>query len=203
MYNIYTHFGVLGFSNSYFISDRKTKDAFIVDPSHFDTKVLTKIEKHGFKIKDILITHGHKAHIQGLRTLLKIYDANVYYAGEKLNDIKFIRLEEEKEPEIDILGMKVKVLFINGHSRDSVVYQFDRSLFTGDVMEAGCLGHTETPYLKAQLIKNIQEKILTLDGNYVIYPGHGPISTLDTEREHIKSLDPNKVKYSNVHSTYF
>lgn len=195
MFNIYVHFSVSGYSNSYFIGNDITKKALVVDPGHFDGKLLDKIEKNNFYITDVLVTHGHRTHIQGLKTLLKIYNPNVYYGGEKLNGIDFIRVEDEQTYEI--IGTQMQPLSVFGHSRDSMVYKIQKNLFTGDVLETGRIGSTENTFLKARLIENIQTKILTLKGNYTIYPGHGPISTLEIER-----ITFNKMVESEKHSKH-
>lgn len=186
MFNIYPHFAVSGFSNSYFVCNSQTKEAFIVDPGHFDAKLLTTIENGAFSIVAILITHAHFAHTQGLKTLLKIYDATVYYGGEGLNGVPWTPVHDGQL--LPLLGSRVKALHIGGHSRDSFVFQFEEALFTGDVLEAGRIGSCSTPFLRTHLINRLSETLLPLTGNSCIYPGHGPLTTLDIERELLTRL---------------
>ena len=79
---LYFHLCVDGFTNSYTIlNDRPdVKEAIIVDPGKIDMETINLIEEGGYKLSAVLITHKHTHHIQGLRTLKKIYTPVVYAA---------------------------------------------------------------------------------------------------------------------------
>jgi len=180
MINYYPHFSVSGYSNTYVIGNIVTKEAIVVDPGHFDIKLLELIEKNNFEVKHVLITHSHGAHVQGLKTLLKIYDAEVYSGKSEIQGIPTINLRNNDI--LPILNSEVKVLSIPGHSRDSLAFIIENVILTGDVIEAGQIGSTQNDFLKAQLLKNLRSKIFTLKENYFIYPGHGPVTTLEIEK---------------------
>jgi hydroxyacylglutathione hydrolase len=69
-----------------------------------------------------------------------------------------------------------------GHSSDSVCYRTDRLLFTGDTLSACAVGTAPTPFERALLLSSIRTKLLPLEQELLLFPGHGPPSTLAVER---------------------
>ena len=180
MLNYFPHFSISGYSNSYIIGNQVTGEAIIVDPGHFDIKLLNLIEKNNLDVKHVLITHSHDAHVQGLKTLLKIYDAKVYAGKYEILGIETIALKDCDI--LPILNSEVRVQALPGHSRDSLVFFIENMIFSGDVLEAGNIGSTSNDFLKAQLLDNLKSKIFNLEENYFVCPGHGPITTLQIEK---------------------
>jgi glyoxylase-like metal-dependent hydrolase (beta-lactamase superfamily II) len=76
----------------------------------------------------------------------------------------------------------VDVFSVPGHSADSAVFRIAHLLFTGDAMTSGLIGSTNSSYGAALEVSSLRSKILSLPGNYVVLPGHGPPSTLEAER---------------------
>lgn len=182
MLNYFPHFSISGYSNTYIIGDQNSGDAVVIDPGHFDTKLLDLIEKNDYYVRHVLITHSHRAHIQGLKTLLKIYDAEVFAGVREIEGIPCTRLTQNSE--LNLLNTPIHVLSVPGHSRDSLVYIIEKSIFTGDVLEAGKIGSTTNDFLKAQLLENVRNKISSFSENFFVFPGHGPVSTLEIEKLH-------------------
>ena len=79
-------------------------------------------------------------------------------------------------------GFPVEALSVPGHSPDSMVYRIDRLLFTGDSLHAGLIGRTLSPFNARLLVEKLKEKVLSQDDDCVVLPGHGPPSTVGTER---------------------
>jgi glyoxylase-like metal-dependent hydrolase (beta-lactamase superfamily II) len=79
-------------------------------------------------------------------------------------------------------GFKIETISTPGHSADSVVYRIDHNLFTGDSLTAGLVGATASNYGAMKQAQVLQNKILSLPGNYLVFPSHGPPTTLETER---------------------
>ena len=75
---LFIHYCLYGFSNCYIIGSEKASEAIIVDPGSMDEKMLAFIEKHNYAVRGILITHDHDSHVHGLKTLKRIYDAEVF-----------------------------------------------------------------------------------------------------------------------------
>jgi hydroxyacylglutathione hydrolase len=173
---------VYGFSNTYLLADDEGPEAALVDPGFFDGELLKLIESNGLTIKKILVTHDHNSHIKGISTLLKIYDAEVCAFRGKVLDVK-TRVVKDGE-KITCGNLKIKVIEIPGHSRDSLVFQVENMIFTGDTLTAGLTGTTAHAQAHDLLVSSLRGKILTLDGNTLIFPGHGPPSRVYLEKKH-------------------
>jgi hydroxyacylglutathione hydrolase len=176
---IYTHFSVLGFSNSYLIGNPGGGDAILIDPGVMDLPLLEMIEKNGYYVRHILITHSHESHIRGGNTLLKIYSAEVY--GGARNLLKPDSRQVKDGEILDLSGTEVECIEVPGHSSDSLVFRIGSLFFTGDVLRAGGIGATPNRYAQALLINAIQSRLLTYEQGR-IFPGHGPPSTIQSER---------------------
>jgi len=81
-----------------------------------------------------------------------------------------------------ISGFTIDVISIPGHSSDSVVYKIGDFLFTGDVLTAGLVGNTASAYGAATQMNKLRSRLLSLPGDYIVLPGHGPPTTLEAER---------------------
>jgi len=86
---------------------------------------------------------------------------------------------------LTILGEEVEVRHVPGHSQGSVAFVFTDSkmVFSGDVVFAGSVGRTDFPGCSHEVLMNsIEQNILTLDDDFILYPGHGPKTTVGKER---------------------
>jgi glyoxylase-like metal-dependent hydrolase (beta-lactamase superfamily II) len=157
-----------------------SRDALIVDPGCMDEPILNFIEDNDYTLKGILLTHDHANHVNGLRSLKRIYNVEIYSANSHVMDYKTNVVRDGDT--ISIGSFSVKAVSAPGHSIDSMVYIIDHLLFTGDALSAGLTGRTDSAYSAMRQITMIQNKIFTLRGNYIVLPGHGPPSTLQVER---------------------
>ena len=189
-----------GFSNCYALGTDiegpdSPRDAIIVDPGSMEIALLDFIESNEYKLMGILITHDHPNHVHGLRTLKRIYDVKIFAVNPVVQSHKTIVI---RDGDILKLGaITVSVITIPGHSSDSAIFRINKTLFTGDTITAGLLGTTISSYGKTKQMDELRSKILSLPGNYVVLPGHGPPSTLDSERQYnagIQSYEENKNK---------
>lgn len=181
---LFFHFSVAGFSNTYLLGADDGGDAILVDPGAMNVSLLKMIEGNDFYIRSVLVTHAHSSHVLGIKTLKRIYDFDIYANTESIFDFpcKYVDGGEE----LKISNTTVKTIDVSGHSSDSLIFNIDHLLFTGDVLSGGRIGTTQSAFAKALLIKSIREKILALDGDNLILPGHGAPSTVEAER----SLNP-------------
>jgi len=147
-----------------------------------------------------LITHDHLSHVRGLRTLMRIYNVEVFAVNQSIMDHKTTVVKDGDR--LFIGGFTVEVISIPGHSSDSVVYRVGDMLFTGDVLTAGLVGSTASAYGAATQMNNLRSRLLSLPGDYIILPGHGPPSTLEAERRFnadIFKYDQNRNKRPVFH----
>jgi glyoxylase-like metal-dependent hydrolase (beta-lactamase superfamily II) len=98
---------------------------------------------------------------------------------------------------LNLGAITVVVITVPGHSSDSAVFRINQTLLTGDTITAGLLGSTISSYGKTKQMEALRSKILSLPGNFILLPGHGPPSSLDAERQYnagIQSYNQNKNK---------
>ena len=195
---VFVHYCPYGFSNCYIMGtdlteDSSPRDAVIVDPGSMETPMLDFLEHNEYKLQGILVTHDHSTHIHGLRTLKRIYNVDIYAVNPMVQNHKTITV---RDGDILKLGdITISVITLPGHSPDSVIYRINQTLLTGDTITAGLLGTTISSYGKTKQMDGLRSKVLSLPGNFVILPGHGPPSTLNAERQYnrgIQSYEENK-----------
>ncbi|MBG0766271.1 MAG: MBL fold metallo-hydrolase [Spirochaetaceae bacterium] len=178
--NIYQHFSVVGFCNTYLVAREKGSEALLIDPGHVDTELINMIETNRYTLKHVLLTHRHPSHSEGLGTLKKIYNVEVHASA--FSSYEFLYHPIEDAEVLNLCGLKIEVIHVPGHSLDSMAYRIDHALFTGDTLLCGRIGSTPGYREQALLISSINQKLMKLDENILIFPGHGSASKLRIER---------------------
>lgn len=187
---VYFHLNLEGFSNCYVIVNEDSREALIVDPGQITNEIINHIEIGGYKLTGVLISHNHGSHVAGLETLRKIYNPKVYAADWEVAQNDTIVLKDDGL--VQIAGLAVEYFSLPGHTNDSMVYKIGNVLFTGDCLSAGKIGSASSKFSERNLIKNIEQKILSQTDDTVIMPGHGPPTTVGTEREFNPKLSHKK-----------
>lgn len=177
---IYYHLNPEGFSNTYVIANEKTKDVIIIDPGAMNEEIIEQIEANEFKLTSVLITHNHGSHVNGLKTLLKIYSPRIYGADWGIAGKNTTVLNGDGK--LRLAGMTVHYMTLPGHTADSMIYKIGTVLFTGDSITAGRIGSTDSSYSSHILRQNINERIFSQQENTIIMPGHGPPSSVGAEK---------------------
>jgi glyoxylase-like metal-dependent hydrolase (beta-lactamase superfamily II) len=176
-------------------SNDSPRDAVVVDPGSMEEPMLKFIEKHEYIVRGVLITHDHLNHVHGLRTLKRIYNVDIYALSPVVRELKTCLV---KDGDVFSLGsINMEVIAVPGHSSDSAVYKTGHTLFTGDCLNAGLVGTTSNSYGSTIQMNALLGKVLSMPGNYIILPGHGPPSTLDAERRFnwgINNFEQNKIR---------
>jgi len=217
---LYFHYCPSSFSNTYllgtdfsstdFISAEShqpkkasPREAIIVDPGLMDASLLNMIEENNYSLKGVLITHDHHHHVQGLRSILRIYETEVFAISPIVGEYHTTLVKDGQL--FNVGTFKVEAFSIPGHSADSAVFRVDRFLFTGDAISACRLGNTASSYSAATQTSAIIRKILSLPGDYTILPGHGPPSSLEAERRfnlELNSFEQHKTRRHVVRFEY-
>jgi hydroxyacylglutathione hydrolase len=173
-------FSSVGFSNTYLIGPDGGGEAVLIDPGVFDAPLLQAVEGNKLSIRYILVTHAHNAHINGIRSLLKVYDGLIYANQPSILDFPARHIQGE---DVLTLGeLSVRVIETPGHSIDSVSFLVDHLLFTGDLLFAGGIGKTRDGYARGLLLETVRKKLLVLGDETLIFPGHGPPSKIGIEK---------------------
>jgi glyoxylase-like metal-dependent hydrolase (beta-lactamase superfamily II) len=185
---LFFHYCRYGFSNCYLLGtetagDQKSekRSALIVDPGCMDEAILGFIEDHDYTLRGILITHDHRHHVHGLKTIRRIYNAEIFAVNHIIQDLRTTMV---KDGDILSLGpFLAEVISVPGHSSDSAIFKIEHLLFTGDALTAGLVGSTVSSYGASMQMTALRSKIFSLPGNYIILPGHGPPTSLEAERQ--------------------
>lgn len=191
--------------NTYLIINEK-KECWIVDPGMYDsseTKAFqSHLEKAGLQPVAIINTHAHIDHILGIPYLMDTYGLPFGLHDKDLPVLQGARGSAMlfgfdypvapkptfsiPEGEPLLLGDdRLEVRFTPGHSPGSVVFYYPEGgwLIGGDVLFAGGIGRTDLPGGNHEtLLRSIRTELFTLPEETVVYPGHGPSTTIGTEK---------------------
>ena len=184
-------------NNCYLIFDSKVKQGFLIDAPQVSEELKSFIKAQGLKILFVALTHAHFDHIQGLSQINEPFyihsEDKTFLADSQLNGSDFFppSIKIGKEPlfyqesaSLDFNGHSIKIIHTPGHTPGSVSLQLGKWLFSGDALFAGSVGRTDIPLASHQvLISAIKNKLLILPTDTIVYPGHGPATTIGKERE--------------------
>lgn len=191
-------------ANCYFYVDAKSKHGFVIDPSAHAEILFRTIQKNGWIIEKILLTHSHLDHVAAALELSKMLNADIFgmKAAEEylinpnlrghftdwnvLQNIHYLNDGDE----IVLGGNKevvFKVLHTPGHTLDSAVFYDakEKIAFTGDTIFASSVGRTDIEGSggdEKQLFQSVQNKILNLPDETILYSGHGEETTVGYEK---------------------
>lgn len=186
MMRLLMYYGYANRANTYIIGPPEGGNAILIDPGRFEVHLLNLIEDNNYYIESIILTHGHSSHSKGVSTALKVYNSTIYAALGKVENIRTVMVSDKEK--LNISGFDIDFFEIPGHSTDSLVFKINNLLFTGDIFTSGYLGTPINSYAHNNMQKEIQNRLLTLDGETIVLPGHGPPSTIQIERETNENL---------------
>ncbi len=186
-------------TNCYIVGSEAGGQGMIIDPGDEAGKILGRVEQLGLDIKYILLTHGHLDHIGALREVKEATGADVaIYANDvaTLNDRSlsiFMGIPYHPSPAPDRLlndgdiitigGLSFNVIHTPGHTPGSICLLGEGVLFSGDTLFHYGIGRADFPGGSyEQLMDSIRNRLMVLDDNIEVYPGHGPETTIGAER---------------------
>jgi len=165
--------------------------ALVIDPGEASPAILEAVGDR--TVPFVINTHCHPDHIGGNEFVCTRYQAPLYFHKDDEQIFQFF-LGQETKPDrylqegdtLSIDKMKFKILHTPGHSPGSItlLFESERVLFTGDLLFAGSIGRTDFPGGDIDQMKRSLQRIVDLPGEYQIYSGHGPITTLERERKY-------------------
>jgi hydroxyacylglutathione hydrolase len=188
-------------SNCYIIGCERTREAAVIDPGGDADRILITLAKDRLRCVYIINTHGHFDHsadnkrlkeVTGAQLLIHYADAPMILHQSMNRGMWGTHLENSPPPdrylnEGDIItfgDISLKVLNTPGHSPGSISLVTDKIVFVGDTLFAGSIGRTDFPGGDHEgLLRNVRKKIFTLGDDVVVYPGHGPKTTVGRERK--------------------
>ncbi|HEX4576396.1 MAG TPA: MBL fold metallo-hydrolase [Edaphobacter sp.] len=196
--------------NCSILGDETSREAIVVDPGDDIPRILALLARHLLTVKQIVITHAHIDHIAGAHRLKQLTGAPILYNQHDLSQVKMMdiqatwlgiptpivskpddTLEDGKlitigaSPEENRKGLTGSILHTPGHTEGSVCLYLPNQtlLLAGDTLFAGSVGRTDLPGGNTRkLLTSIHERLLTLPDQVTVIPGHGPRTTIGSER---------------------
>lgn len=185
-------------TNCYIVHDDASKTCAIIDPGFFPERILAKVSELGLTVDAILLTHGHFDHVGGVETIVratgcKLWMSQSDYTQHKnpandycypIHDCTFTEVSFCEDGEtIHAGGLAFTVMETPGHTWGSICYFCGDALFSGDTLFARSIGRTDLPGGDWNTIRDSLERLAELEGDFTVFPGHGPATTLSTERK--------------------
>ena len=189
-------------TNTYLIADRAAGEALVVDPGGDPGEILEFLAKERLRCRNIVNTHGHFDHVSGNRALksatgasLLIHEGDEPMLAEASTHARHFLLHAENSPPPDILladqeelrvgSVLLRVVHTPGHSPGGITLVAKGAAFCGDLVFHGSVGRTDLPGGSERvLLDSIRRQIMTLPDDTVLYPGHGPETTVGQEKRH-------------------
>jgi hydroxyacylglutathione hydrolase len=187
-------------ANCYILMDEITKECAVIDPGGDADDIESYLNKIEAKVKYILLTHGHADHTGAVGYIKEKYniDAHINIEDGKLiveNGFMFgplnykgqnvqLILDVNEEVKFEIGNVEIGVIETPGHTPGGVCYKVENNLFTGDTLFLRSIGRTDLIGGNFDiLMDSIKNKLLVLNGDIIVYPGHGPQSNIEYERK--------------------
>jgi hydroxyacylglutathione hydrolase len=169
-------------TNCYVVACADTREAVVIDPGGDAPKILSQLD--GLSVKWIVVTHAHPGHTGAkddvkaatqATTAMHLADATTY-----LKSAERYLLSTDTLP---FGNFGLEVLITPGHTPGGLSYKVGNHVFTGDTLLAGKIGRVDLPGSSPQqMLLSLHGQLLRLPDNTVVYPGHGPNTTIGAER---------------------
>lgn len=188
-------------TNCYVVAEGEGGKAAVIDPAGEIRRIISMLHLHELECVAILCTHGHVDHVAGAGPLSDATDAPVFIhrldadalASPRTRIVGLMGGTVSTRPrqvvtvedggEIPVGSIKFKVLHTPGHTRGGLSFYVPGALFCGDLIFQGSIGRTDLKGGSLQtLLASVREKVWPLPDETVLYPGHGPLTTLGTEK---------------------
>jgi glyoxylase-like metal-dependent hydrolase (beta-lactamase superfamily II) len=185
--------------NAYIINGGQSAEAAVIDPGADADRIIAAAERKDLTLTHILLTHGHFDHVGAIDGLRARFGSRVImHAGdaEMLTDpapglepiYGYERVGKGADVFVnggDVLrlaGLEIQVMSTPGHSPGGVCYIVEWNIFSGDTLFQGSIGRTDFSGGSPDDMRMSLKRLRELDGDYTVYPGHGPATRLEAER---------------------
>ena len=192
--------------NGFVVGCPRTREAVLIDPGDEVSQLLDVVARQQLSVKYILLTHAHIDHVTGVAEAVRVLQAPVYLHRDDLRlynavpqQAVMFGLPVPVIPTVDHFydlqkpltfgDLEARVHHTPGHCPGGVCLQIGpagqpgRDLFVGDTLFAGSIGRTDLPGGDYEtLMHSIRAVLFSLGDDAVVYPGHGPATTIGKER---------------------
>ena len=173
----------------YLFYDPATRNAVMIDTGYNPEAMLRAIEKERLTLTAVCLTHGHADHAGGLDTILARHPVPVYIGEGDWTLLgwqpsaalrKFVGDGET----LRVGGKDLRFVTTPGHTPGGVCYKTGAYCFVGDTLFAGSIGRANPSTLYPTHLESVRTRLLTLPENFILFPGHGPSTTVREEKDH-------------------
>ncbi len=178
---------------------KENNSCFVVDPGYDFEGIKNIIKENSLEPKFIILTHGHGDHIGSVQKIKDLYNIPVYAHEEEKELLEKPELNLSSSmygnisikadyylkdnDEVKFEGSTLKVIHTPGHTKGGMCILLNNNLFTGDTLFAGSIGRSDFPTGNYdELINSVNNKLMILDDDIVVYPGHNSATTIGRER---------------------
>ena len=193
--------------NTYVISD-ETKSCVVIDPGCYypeeKKELFDYIHENGLTVTHLLNTHCHTDHVLGNAFIHECYQVFPKIHSEEVIVLQHAKtmgasfglfMDESPKPEVCLIegtqinfgNTALEIIFTPGHSPGSVCFynMFEKYIIGGDVLFRNSIGRTDLPGGDLEtLLNSITQKLFCLEDKIIVYPGHGPQTTIRYEKLH-------------------
>lgn len=190
--------------NCYIVGDEGTGNGVLIDPGDEAARISLAVEQTQLEIEKIVITHAHIDHVGAVASLVDEYACPVLMHAEAEPMLKQLPTQAmmmglrfgkvpavdgyiEDEETIEVGGLRLRALYTPGHAPGHLAFYEENEglVLSGDALFAGSVGRVDLPGGSMKLLmRSIEERLLTLPDETLVYSGHGPRTTIGEERAH-------------------
>jgi glyoxylase-like metal-dependent hydrolase (beta-lactamase superfamily II) len=185
--------------NAYLVVDETTRRAVLIDPGDEPERLLEAVRDDRAELDAIWLTHSHMDHVGAIAGIVRqtpvpisVHPSErpIYDSAAQHGLVFGLRVEQPPPPDHDLADgdtlhvgtLSFSVIHVPGHAPGHVAIHGNGVAFVGDCLFAGSVGRTDLPLADGAQLERSLERICTLPDDTIVYPGHGPATSIGREK---------------------